>query len=65
MRSEEENDEERGERGELWAREEAAAKINADGKNLKSTLLSCLDSNMSRVQPFSAASLRSPVSFVR
>lgn len=36
------------------ARGEAAAKIDTDGKNLKSTSLSCLDSNMSRVQPLSA-----------
>jgi len=38
-------------KGRSRTREEAMARVDVDKKNLKSTSLSCLDSNMSRAQP--------------
>lgn len=44
-------------------REEAVGRVHADKKNLKSTSLSCLGSNMSRAQPLSVVAVSSPVSY--
>lgn len=52
--AEEEEEEEESDEGKRRSRtreEEAVARIDADKKNLKSTSLSCLGSNMSRAQP--------------